>query len=88
MKNTFYFRGREYRPQSLRKNRFTVDSDGGFRVVPIAKGLAGIRQRVGIKQNDMAKRLGISPGQLSKFETGAKPMPRRMRTWFELECGQ
>ncbi len=33
------------------------------------------RIRVGIKANEMAKKIGISPGQLSKIENGHIPCP-------------
>lgn len=41
------------------------------------------RERLGLKQADFAKALGVAPNTVSRYETGSVPIPEWMDLIFE-----
>jgi transcriptional regulator with XRE-family HTH domain len=55
-----------------------VASDEIAKAGEAAVALKGARARLGLSQSDLARRLGIPQSNLSKMESGARPIGKKM----------
>lgn len=61
----------------IRDRQFVIVSEEGQRVIleALAGNFSDVRRVLGCEQKELAERLGISQGYLSKIETGAMRLP-------------